>query len=93
NGEELFDFASARSTFAKCLELVVSSDAHISVAQLKELLTPYREGKCMAVVCYRNTSGSANLKLGESWSVTLHSDLMSGLKKLLGEQNVHIAYS
>ena len=93
NGEELFDFASARSAFAKRLELVVSSDAHISVAQLKEVLTPYRDGKCMAVVCYRNTSGSANLKLGEPWSVTLHSDLMSGLKKLLGEQNVHIAYS
>ena len=93
NGEELFDFASARSTFAKHLELIVSLDARISVTQLKELLEPYREGKCMVLVCYRNTSGSANLTLGESWNVTLHRDLMSGLKKLLGEQNVHIAYS
>ena len=47
----------------------------------------------MAVMCYRNTSGSAHLKLGESWCVTLHNDLISGLKKLLGEQNVHIAYT
>ena len=93
NGEELFDFASARSTFAKRLELSISSDARISVTELKELLEPYREGKCMVLVCYRNTSGSANLKLGESWSVTLNNDLMSGLKKLLGEQNVHIAYT
>ena len=92
NGEELFDFASARSTFAKCLELTVSSDARISVTELKELLKPY-EGKCMVLVCYRNTSGSANLKLSESWCVTLSNDLISGLKKRLGEQNVHIAYS
>ncbi|CAH1206158.1 DNA polymerase III subunit alpha [Candidatus Nitrotoga sp. BS] len=92
NGEELFDFASARSTFAKRLELSISSDARISVTQLKKVLEPYREGKCMAVICYRNTSGSAHLKLGESWCVTLHNDLMNGLKKLLGEQNINIAY-
>jgi DNA polymerase-3 subunit alpha len=92
NGEELFDFASARSNFAKRLELTVSSDARISVTELKELLKPY-EGKCMVLVCYRNTSGSVNLKLSESWCVTLSNDLISGLKKLLGEQNVHIAYS
>ena len=93
NGEELFDFASARSIFAKCLELSVSSDAGVSVAQLREMLEPYREGKCAVLVCYSNTIGRANLKLGESWNVTLHSDLVGGLKNLLGEQNVRIAYS
>jgi DNA polymerase-3 subunit alpha len=93
NGEELFDFASARSTFAKRLELSISSDAGTSVTQLKEVLEPYREGKCAVLVCYRNSIGSVNLKLDESWSVTLHSDLVDGLKNLLGEQNVRIAYS
>ena len=90
--DELFDFASARSNFAKRLELTVSSEVQLGVAQLKELLLPYRDGKCPVVVRYRNATGSANLKLDESWSVTLHHDLMDGLKKVLSEKNVQIAY-
>ena len=93
SGDELFDFASARSNFAKRLELTVSPEVRIGVAQLKELLLPYRDGKCSVVVNYSNAAGSANLKLGEIWNVTLHNDLMDGLKKMLHEQNVHIAYA
>jgi DNA polymerase-3 subunit alpha len=63
------------------------------VTQLKEVLEPYREGKCAVLVRYSNSSGSANLKLDESWNVSLHSDLVDGLRNLLGEQNVRIAYS
>ena len=91
--DELLDFASARSTFAKSLELTVSADKCISVARLKELLTPYRDGKCPIMMRYRNISGSAQLKLNEKWCVTLHNDLMDGLSKLLGEQNVNINYT
>lgn len=91
--DELFDFASARSNFAKRLELTVSPDVRVGVAQLKELLLPYRDGKCPVLVNYRNAVGCANLKLDEIWNVTLHNDLVDGLQKLLHEQNVHIAYS
>ncbi len=91
--DELFDFASARSTFAKRLELTVGADSKVRVAQLKELLTPYRDGKCPVLIDYRNGLSGAHLRLGEEWCVTLHDDLMSGLKKLLGEQNVYIAYA
>ena len=92
SGEELFDIASARSTFAKRLELAVSSDHRISAARLKELLTPYRDGKCPVVICYRNMLADAQLMLGEAWGVTLHNDLINGLNKLLGAQNVRINY-
>ena len=91
--EELFDIASARSTFAKHLELAVASDNRISVSRLKELLTPYRDGKCPVVICYRNIIADAQLRLCEEWGVTLHGDLIEGLKKLLGEQNVRISYT
>ena len=91
--DELLDIASARSTFAKHLELVVSMDNRISVARLKELLTPYRDGKCPVVICYRNIMADAQLSLSEEWGVTLHSDLMDGLNKLLGAQNVRINYT
>jgi len=93
SGEELFDLASARSTFAKRLELNVRSDSRISVPQLVELLQPYRDGKCPLVLNYSNASGSVPLKLGEDWRVTPHQDLMNGLEKLLNKSNVKIAYS
>ncbi len=91
--DELFDFASARSTFAKRLELTIGADSKVRVAQLKELFTPYRDGKCPVLIDYHNGLSGAQLRLGDEWRITLHDDLMSGLKKLLGEQNVHIAYA
>jgi len=90
--DELFDFASARSTFAKRLELTVSAESNVSVAQLKELLTPYRDGKCPVLIEYRNALGSVPLKLGEAWSVSLTDDLLNGLRKMLGEQAVQVVY-
>ena len=92
SAEELFDIASARSTFAKRLELCVSLDQRINVLRLKELLTPYREGKCPVVINYRNLIAESQLKLGEDWGVTLHSDLIVGLTSLLDGSNVRISY-
>ncbi len=89
--DELFDFASARSTFAKRLELTIGVDSKVRVAQLKELLTPYRDGKCPVLIDYHNGIGGAQLRLGEEWCVTLHDDLMSGLGKMLGDQ-VRVIY-
>lgn len=92
SGEELFDFASARSTFAKCLELTVSADKQISVARLKELLTPYRDGKCPVQVHYRTHDAGCQLRLGEAWQVTLHDDLLRSLRDLLQPENVKVVY-
>ncbi|MBI5436199.1 MAG: DNA polymerase III subunit alpha, partial [Nitrosomonadales bacterium] len=92
SGEELFDFASARSTFAKHLELTVSADKHISVARLKELLTPYRDGKCPVQIHYRNGNAACQLRFGEAWQVTLHDDLVRSLRDLLQPENVKIIY-
>ncbi|MDO8414271.1 MAG: DNA polymerase III subunit alpha, partial [Gallionellaceae bacterium] len=91
-GEELFDLASARSTYAQRLELIISQESKVRVAQLKELLTPYRDGKCPVLIDYRNDSGGAQLKLGEEWHITLHDDLIGGLKKLMGENNLSVIY-
>ena len=91
--DELLDFASARSTFAKRLELAVSSESRISATRLKELLTPYRDGKCPVLICYQNIIADAQLRLGEEWGVTLHSDLLDELNKLLSAQNVRISYT
>ena len=92
SADELFDFASARSTFAKRLELSVSAESGLRVAQLKELLATYRDGKCPVLIAYRSGSGCAQLRLGDDWRVSLHDDLMGGLRRMLGEGAVRIVY-
>ncbi len=91
SGEELFDFASARSAFARQLALRCNGNA--SVEQLKKLFTPYREGKCPVLIHYRNDSANCQLRLGETWQVTLHDDLLCDLRNLLQEENVQVIYS
>jgi DNA polymerase-3 subunit alpha len=90
SGEELFDFASARSHFAQQLALRCNGNA--SIAQLKKLFTPYREGKCPVQIHYRNGNASCQLRLGETWQVTLHEDLLRDLRDLLKEENVKVVY-
>jgi len=91
SAEELFDFASARSTFAQQLALRCNGNA--SVAQLKELFTPYRDGKCPVQIHYRNDFASCQLRLGDAWQVTLHDDLLRDLRELLQEENVRVVYN
>jgi len=91
SGEELFDFASARSAFAQQLALRCNGNA--SVEQLKKLFTPYREGKCPVLIHYRNDSADCQLRLGEAWQVTLHDDLLCDLRSLLQTENVQVVYS
>ncbi|MGA8862805.1 MAG: DNA polymerase III subunit alpha [Gallionella sp.] len=90
SGEELFDFATARSHFAQQLALRCNGNA--SIEQLVKLFTPYREGKCPVQIHYRNDQASCQLRLGEAWQVTLHEDLLNDLRKLLHEENVKVIY-
>jgi DNA polymerase-3 subunit alpha len=90
SGEELFDFASARSHFAQQLALRCNGNA--SIAQLKKLFAPYRDGKCPVQIHYRNDEAICQMRLGEAWQVTLHDDLLRDLRMLLREENVKVIY-
>ncbi|MBI5428961.1 MAG: DNA polymerase III subunit alpha [Nitrosomonadales bacterium] len=90
SGEELFDFASARSHFAQQLALRCNGNA--SIAQLKKLFMPYRDGKCPVQIHYRNDNATCQMRLGEAWQVTLHDDLLHDLRVLLREENVKVIY-
>jgi DNA polymerase-3 subunit alpha len=90
--EEVMDMASARAAFARRLDLGCAEQEASIVAKLKELFTPYRGGKCPVVIHYRNQTGSAQLRLGEAWNVTLPDGLLSELRSLLGEGNVRVVY-
>jgi len=90
SGEELFDFASARSHFAQ--HLALRCDSNASVAQLKKLFTPYRDGKCPVLIHYRNRDAACQLRLGEAWHVTLHDDLLRDLRGALLPDSVQVVY-
>ena len=90
NADELFDFASARSNFAQ--QLALRCNGKTSVAQLKKLFVPYRDGKCPVLIHYHNDEASCQLRLGEAWQVTLHDDLLNGLRELLQPENVKVIY-
>lgn len=90
--EEVMDLASARAAFARRLDLGCADQAATIVASLKQLFMPYRGGKCPVVIHYRNQTGSAQLRLGVAWNVTLPDGLLSDLRILLGEKNVRVVY-
>ncbi|PIX05376.1 MAG: DNA polymerase III subunit alpha [Gallionellales bacterium CG_4_8_14_3_um_filter_54_18] len=90
SGEELLDLASARSEFAR--ELTLRCDGKVGIAQLKKILTPYREGHCPVTIHYRNTEASCHLRLGETWGVTLHDALLRELREALGAEKLEVVY-
>jgi DNA polymerase-3 subunit alpha len=90
SGEELFDLASARSHFAQ--QLALRCDGKVGIAQLKEILAPWRDGQCPVIVHYRNRDAACQLRLGESWQVTLDDNMLGELRAALHPDNVKIMY-
>jgi DNA polymerase-3 subunit alpha len=91
--DELYDFASARAAYAKRLDIFCSMDGKIRVPQLAQLLKPYCGGKCPVQINYSNLIGSAPLRLGEDWQVTLPDELIENLRALCGSDKVQVVYS
>ncbi|MDD5056459.1 MAG: DNA polymerase III subunit alpha [Sideroxydans sp.] len=91
--EALFDYASARAAFAKRLDIFCTIDGNVRVAQLAEQLKPWCGGQCPVQINYRNFIGSAPLRLGEEWQVSLPDELLEGLRALCGAENVQVVYA
>ncbi len=90
NGEELYDFAQARSRHAK--HLALNCDGSVVVLRLKETLQPWREGACSVLINYHSAKAACQLRLGEEWRVTLSDELLRDLRTWLGPGNVDVAY-
>jgi DNA polymerase-3 subunit alpha len=90
SAERLWDMDQARDLFAKGLTLRVTCAGNGLVRQLAETLAPFREGRCVVRVDYRNELASATLVLG--WRCQPHDDLLTRLRGLLGPENVSVVY-
>jgi DNA polymerase-3 subunit alpha len=90
-GEELYNIAQARSRFAQ--HLLLQCSGQVSVAQLAEILKPWREGECKVLINYKNSVAGCELRLGEAWQVTLSDELLQDLRAVLQPESVKVVYS
>ena len=60
--------------------------------QLHEVLASAEEGRCPLYLDYRNAKARARVALGERWRVLPTEELLGRLRRLLGADNVRIAY-
>ncbi len=91
SGEELFNFAQARSRFAR--QLMLNCHEGLSAEKIKEILKPWSEGECGVLINYSNQFARCQLQLGVSWQVTLAEELLQALRVILQPENVKVMYS
>ena len=84
------DLAEARNQFARGVRLTCNGDS--SGGRLRDLLAPYRCGRCPVSVVYANRGALCEIDLGEQWRVSLHDDLIRSLSEWLSPENVKIVY-
>lgn len=63
------------------------------IEDLKETLTPFRNGNSAVSIQYDNGEAIANLNLGEEWHLTINDDLLDKLSESIGKDNVKIDYN
>jgi len=63
------------------------------LAQLHDVLLPYREGSCNVAVQYTGSDAAARLQLGPEWNVRPSRELRDKLVELLGRNCVRLRYT
>jgi DNA polymerase-3 subunit alpha len=86
----VLDLAEARNRFARGVQITCNGAA--SGNRLREVLAPYRSGRCPVSIVYSNREASCEIDLGESWRVNLHEDLIKSLAERFSPENVRILY-
>ena len=96
SAERVYDFATARSRFARSVRLSMNGEASqagaAAAAKLKQMLAPYRNGGCPVAIRYRNGEASVEMQLGEDWRVSVDERLLAELSAWLKPENVEVVY-
>jgi DNA polymerase-3 subunit alpha len=90
SAENLFDLQSARNRFARGIRITCNGTS--SGQKLKEVLAPYRSGRCPVQVVYYNKAAACEIDLGDAWRVNLQDELIHTLHGWLQPENVQILY-
>jgi len=87
----VLDLAEARNRFARGVKITCNGAS--SGNRLREVLAPYRSGRCPVSIVYSNRDASCEIDLGEAWRVNLHEDLIKSLGEWFSPENVRIVYN
>jgi len=87
----VLDLAEARNRFARGVQITCNGAS--SGNRLREVLAPYRSGRCPVSIVYSNRDATCEIDLGEAWRVNLHEDLIKSLTESFRPENVRIVYS
>jgi DNA polymerase-3 subunit alpha len=87
----VLDLAEARNRFARGVQITCNGAS--SGDRLREVLAPYRSGRCPVSIVYSNRDATCEIDLGEAWRVNLHEDLIKSLAEWFSPENVRIVYS
>lgn len=75
------------------LRLQPNGQGQNMLAQLHDVLLPYRKGHCDVAVQYTGTGARARLSLGADWNVRPSRELRDKLTELLGRDSVRLLYA
>ncbi|PWY55910.1 DNA polymerase III subunit alpha [Legionella qingyii] len=87
----LYDVPTARTKFARCLELRLHAGSQGILASIKSLLSAH-VGHCSVQFSYSNDYAKAQLSLAPQWQVMPSDELLELLSNLLGDEQVVMKY-
>ncbi len=101
SADDVMDLAEARARAQAALRIEVDGDkgGGATVAQLRNVLAPYRvsngeaAGGCRIVVSYTNDAGSADIPLSDDWRVRPEEALLAELKSHLRVRAARFSYA
>ncbi|HEY9052279.1 MAG TPA: OB-fold nucleic acid binding domain-containing protein, partial [Gammaproteobacteria bacterium] len=92
--KDIYDITEARQRYAQRLEIKLSEAkmANGFIAELGNVLKPFREGGCPVWINYMKGDARAVLSLGDNWKVQPSDELLTRLSALAGENQVSMIY-
>jgi len=87
----LYRIEEARTRFAKCLALNLTSDDNELLPALQSVFKAH-PGQCVVQIRYSNTVAGGVVNLGQEWRVTPGDELLSILADLLDKKRVSVCY-
>ncbi|MCO6440398.1 MAG: DNA polymerase III subunit alpha [Nitrococcus mobilis] len=92
--ERVLDIGEARETYARCLVLgVTAAQARGGfIPALREVLEPFRQGRCPVWLEYQGRGAWVTLRLGSAWSVRPTDELLEGLGHVADPATIRIVY-
>lgn len=87
----LYSLDKARTRFAKCLSLSLSSEDQSFMSKLQSILKAY-QGECVVQIRYENAKASAAINLASQWGISPSDELLTILSDILGPERVALSY-